>query len=106
MNVIVKCDSTCVLIYFLTVELTASLEPGNPDLPKTVKKIPKSVMLPVGNLRALSLLLLEDSATVQTGVRMYYESISSDSGVRQKVSCKTIMINQYKEQKKNVIKRY
>ncbi|XP_072016151.1 rho family-interacting cell polarization regulator 2-like isoform X2 [Amphiura filiformis] len=66
-------------------ELTASLEPGNPDLPKMVKKIPKGTMLPTGNLRALSLLLLEDSATVQTGVRMYYESISAESSIRQKV---------------------
>ena len=74
------------IIIISTVELTASLEPGIPDLHKIVRKIPKGAILPAGNLRALSLLLLEDSALVQTGVKMYYESIANESSTRQKVS--------------------
>lgn len=65
-------------------ELTASLEPGNPDLPKIVKKLPKGVLLPAGNLRALALLLLEESETIQNGVKAYLESICNNQKMRQK----------------------
>ncbi|XP_033101470.1 rho family-interacting cell polarization regulator 1-like [Anneissia japonica] len=65
-------------------ELTANLHPANPDLPKVLKKLPKGVLLPAGNLQALGILLLESSATFQTGVRMYLESINQNDQIRQK----------------------
>ncbi|XP_071497199.1 rho family-interacting cell polarization regulator 2-like isoform X1 [Diadema antillarum] len=65
-------------------ELTASLEPGNPELLRTIKRIPKGFLLPAGNLRAMGLLLLEDSSTVQMGVRLYLESIAREDDLRQR----------------------
>ena len=70
---------------FTTVELTASLEASNPDLLKVLKKLPKGSLLSTGNLRALGLLLLEDRATIQMGVRVYLESIGGDEKMRKKV---------------------
>ncbi|XP_022091870.1 uncharacterized protein LOC110979963 [Acanthaster planci] len=65
-------------------ELTASLEASNPDLLKVLKKLPKGSLLSTGNLRALALLLLEDRATIQTGVRVYLESIGGEERMRKK----------------------
>ncbi|XP_071955554.1 rho family-interacting cell polarization regulator 2-like isoform X2 [Antedon mediterranea] len=66
-------------------ELTANLHPANPDLPKVLKKLPRGILLPSGNLQALGILLLESSSTFQTGVRMYLESINQNDEIRQKV---------------------
>ncbi|XP_033639059.1 serine/arginine repetitive matrix protein 2-like [Asterias rubens] len=65
-------------------ELTASLEPSNPDLLKVIKKLPRGSLLSIGNLRALGLLLLEDRSTLQMGVRMYLDSIGGDERLRKK----------------------
>ncbi|XP_038053349.1 serine/arginine repetitive matrix protein 2-like [Patiria miniata] len=65
-------------------ELTASLEPSNPELLKVMKKLPKGSLLSTGNLRALGLLLLEDRATIQMGVRVYLESLGGDEKLRKK----------------------